>query len=145
MPGSGSADRADTSPKAVLNPPVFFISAALIFTISLLGVIAPTLAQRVFTATQDWILDSFGCFYALCIAIFLVFCIILTVGPLGAIKLGPDHAWTVLALANTPADLGWMVAGLFGMSTGFWLASLGKKSTPMSLARVSSCLIAAGR
>ncbi|MNG25791.1 hypothetical protein D3C84_1106960 [compost metagenome] len=31
------------------------------------------------------------------------------------------------------------------MSTGFWLRSEGKKVTPTSLARVSSCLIAAGR
>ncbi|MCY1466369.1 hypothetical protein D9M71_846590 [compost metagenome] len=33
----------------------------------------------------------------------------------------------------------------WAMSTGFWLVSEGKKVTPMSLARVSSCLIAAGR
>ncbi|MCY1437034.1 hypothetical protein D9M71_531800 [compost metagenome] len=31
------------------------------------------------------------------------------------------------------------------MATGFWLMSDGKNVTPMSLARVSSCLIAAGR
>ncbi|MNQ31662.1 hypothetical protein D3C85_450400 [compost metagenome] len=31
------------------------------------------------------------------------------------------------------------------MSTGFWLRSEGKKVTPTSPARVSSCLIAAGR
>ena len=29
-----------------------------------------------------------------------------------ALKLGPDHAWTVLSLANTPADLGWLAAGV---------------------------------
>jgi len=29
-----------------------------------------------------------------------------------ALKLGPDHAWTLLSLANTPADLAWMVAGV---------------------------------
>ena len=31
------------------------------------------------------------------------------------------------------------------IATGFWLASLGKNSTSTSLARVSNCLIAAGR
>ncbi|MCY1397729.1 hypothetical protein D9M71_127420 [compost metagenome] len=31
------------------------------------------------------------------------------------------------------------------MATGFWLVSEGKKVTPTSWARVSSCLIAAGR
>ena len=29
-----------------------------------------------------------------------------------ALKLGPDHAWTLLSLANTPVDVAWMVAGL---------------------------------
>jgi hypothetical protein len=29
-----------------------------------------------------------------------------------AIKLGPDHAWTVLSLANTSADLAWLAAGV---------------------------------
>jgi hypothetical protein len=29
-----------------------------------------------------------------------------------AMKLGPDHAWTLLSLANAPADLAWMAAGL---------------------------------
>ena len=29
-----------------------------------------------------------------------------------ATKLGLDHAWTVLSLANTPADLAWLAAGL---------------------------------
>lgn len=29
-----------------------------------------------------------------------------------AAKLGPDHAWTVLSLANTPADLAWLAAGM---------------------------------
>ena len=29
-----------------------------------------------------------------------------------ALKLGPEHAWTLLSLANTPADLGWMAAGV---------------------------------
>ena len=31
---------------------------------------------------------------------------------ISAAKLGPDHAWTVLSLANTPADLAWLAAGL---------------------------------
>lgn len=29
-----------------------------------------------------------------------------------AAKLGPDHAWTVLSLANTPADLAWLAVGI---------------------------------
>ena len=33
----------------------------------------------------------------------------------------------------------------WAISTGFWLMSEGKKVTPTSPARVSSCLMAAGR
>lgn len=29
-----------------------------------------------------------------------------------ALKLGPDYAWTLLGLANTPADLAWLAAGM---------------------------------
>ncbi|WP_337244225.1 hypothetical protein [Luteimonas sp. gir] len=29
-----------------------------------------------------------------------------------ALKLGPHHAWTLAGLANTPADLAWLGAGL---------------------------------
>lgn len=31
---------------------------------------------------------------------------------LSAAKLGPVHAWTLLGLANTPADWAWLAAGL---------------------------------
>ena len=31
---------------------------------------------------------------------------------MSAVKLGPDYAWTVLSLANTPADLAWLAAGM---------------------------------
>ena len=31
---------------------------------------------------------------------------------ISALKLGPDFAWTLLGLANTPVDWAWLVAGL---------------------------------
>jgi len=73
-----------------INPPVFFISAVAILGISLFGVSDPSQAGVFFQWLQDQIVDRFGWFYILVVAIFLVFMVGIALSRYGSIKLGPD-------------------------------------------------------
>lgn len=85
-------DAQDETPTTQINPPVFFGAAGFIVFFVLLAVAFPQAADSAFTAVQDWIVNTFGWFYMLAVAGFLVFVIGLAISPYGGIKLGPDHA-----------------------------------------------------
>ncbi len=78
--------------KAQINPPVFFGSAILILAFVIFGATFSDQAASVFSATQSWIVTTFGWFYLLAVAIFLIFCLTLAISPFGQVKLGPDHS-----------------------------------------------------
>jgi len=82
----------DKPNKSEINPPVFFGSAILIIAFVIFAAVFSDTASAVFTATQIWIVDTFGWFYLLAVAIFLIFSLSLAVSSYGAIKLGPDHS-----------------------------------------------------
>lgn len=88
---SPAPDVTDTK-HSQLSPPVFFGSAFLIFALVLFAVFSPDTARNVFGAVQGWITDSFGWFYMLSVAIFLIFALGLAVSSYGEIKLGPDDS-----------------------------------------------------
>lgn len=75
-----------------INPPVFFGSVILIFAVVLFAVSSPDLAGSVFSQTQSWIVDSFGWFYLLAVAVFLLFSLYLALSQYGSIRLGPEHS-----------------------------------------------------
>ncbi len=75
-----------------INPPVFFGSVALIFATVIFSVAAPELAGKLFSNTQSWIVDNFGWFYLLAVAVFLFFSLYLALSRYGDIRLGPDHS-----------------------------------------------------
>ncbi|KHK91924.1 choline transporter [Novosphingobium malaysiense] len=75
-----------------VNPPVFFISAALILAFSFYGVVFTDQAARVFGHVQSWIVEEFGWFYIGAVAGFLIFVLFLMVSRYGDIKLGPDES-----------------------------------------------------
>ncbi|EGL53058.1 choline-glycine betaine transporter [Methylophaga aminisulfidivorans MP] len=81
-----------TTRKAEINPPVFFGSAILIIAFVIFAAFFSDTASSVFTATQSWIVNSFGWFYLLAVGFFLIFSIGLAMSSYGAIKLGPDHS-----------------------------------------------------
>ena len=68
---------AETSPKESLlssiNPPVFFISAALIIAFSLYGGIWTTQAAANFGNVQSWLVTNMGWFYMGVMAFTFVF------------------------------------------------------------------------
>ncbi|KAB7628278.1 BCCT family transporter [Alkalilimnicola sp. S0819] len=85
--------KQQSGPRAVqINPPVFFASAGLILFIVVFAAAAPSVAETVFTGVQGWIVDTFGWFYMLAVAVFLVFSLGLAFSGFGAVKLGPDHS-----------------------------------------------------
>ena len=75
-----------------INPPVFFGSAALIIGFVIFGAIAPDTVGEVFGAVQHWIVETFGWFYMLAVAVFLVFSVGVAASSMGQIKLGPDDS-----------------------------------------------------
>jgi len=75
-----------------VNPPVFFISAALILAFVLFGALFPQQAGQVFAAAQAVIIVDFGWFYVVAVAGFLFFVLFLMLSRYGDVKLGPDDS-----------------------------------------------------
>ncbi len=71
----------------VFIPAFFFILLLVIGTAS-----QPELAGELFTSVLSYITNTFGWFYMLSVAIFLIFIVIVAMSKWGHIKLGPDHA-----------------------------------------------------
>ncbi|HEY9017947.1 BCCT family transporter [Thiomicrospira sp.] len=80
-----------TWPSTVLVP--VFIPAVVVIFLMIVGTLSnPELAGQVFSQTLSYITVSFGWFYMLSVAIFLVFIVSIAFTSWGNIKLGPDHA-----------------------------------------------------
>ncbi|MGD8572653.1 MAG: choline BCCT transporter BetT [Gammaproteobacteria bacterium] len=75
-----------------VNPPVFFGSALLILLFVIFGAALPETAEQLFSTIQSYIVETFGWFYLLAVAVFLVFCMGIAISSYGQIKLGPDHS-----------------------------------------------------
>ena len=75
-----------------VNPPVFFGSALLILAFVIFGAAFPETAETLFGQIQGYIVNTFGWFYLLAVAVFLLFCIGIALSSYGQIKLGPDHS-----------------------------------------------------
>lgn len=83
------ATRAKTS--TILIP--VFVPAVVVIVLLVIGTISnPELAGELFSSTLAYITRTFGWFYMLCVAFFLVFIVSIAFTRWGHIKLGPDHA-----------------------------------------------------
>lgn len=80
-----------TASRFQVNPPVFFLSAALIIAFVLFGALFTDQAAALFTRLQALIVADFGWFYILAVAGFLLFVLFLLFSKYGDIKLGPDE------------------------------------------------------
>ena len=70
-----------------------FVPAAVIMLLLVVGTaMNPEVAGEMFSRVLDFTTDTFGWFYMLATALFLIFIIVLALSPYGNIKLGPDHA-----------------------------------------------------
>ncbi|UAW97897.1 BCCT family transporter [Halopseudomonas nanhaiensis] len=78
--------------KSTILLPVF-APAVIVTLLLVIGTIAnPELAGQAFAATLAYITTTFGWFYMLAVAVFLVFVVLVASSRWGSIKLGPDHA-----------------------------------------------------
>ena len=79
-------------PRSTILLPVF-VPAAVIMLLLVIGTaINPEAAGVLFSDVLAFTTDTFGWFYMLAVALFLLFIIVLAFSPYGGIKLGPDHA-----------------------------------------------------
>lgn len=70
-----------------------FVPSVLVIMLLVVGTISnPALAGDVFSSILSYITRTFGWFYMLCVAFFLVFIVSVAFTRWGHIKLGPDHA-----------------------------------------------------
>ncbi len=70
-----------------------FIPAVVVILLLVVGTISsPELAGKLFATTLSYITETFGWFYMLSVAFFLVFIVSMAMTKWGHIKLGPDHA-----------------------------------------------------
>lgn len=87
---------AATSPKpnwkSTILMPVFIPAVIIIFLLVAGTVSKPELAGAIFSDTLAYVTHTFGWFYMLAVAIFLVFIVVVATSKWGNIKLGPDHA-----------------------------------------------------
>ncbi|NLF53805.1 MAG: BCCT family transporter [Thauera phenolivorans] len=83
---------AASKPGSTILIPVF-APAVIVTLLLVIGTASnPELAGEVFASTLAWITETFGWFYMLAVAIFLVFIVAIGFSRWGSIKLGPDHA-----------------------------------------------------
>ena len=77
---------------ATILLPVFLPAVVVIFLLVLGTISNPELAGELFATALSFITRTFGWFYMLSVAIFLVFVVLVALSRWGNIKLGPDHA-----------------------------------------------------
>ena len=75
-----------------INPPVFYLSAALVLAFVVYGAVFTQNAGQVFNAIQAYIVADFSWLYVASTAGFLFFAVFLMASRYGDIKLGPDDS-----------------------------------------------------
>ena len=88
-PGDTQTPRAR---RMVVDPVVFGASAVLALLFVAYGALMPDRSAALFGAVQGWVVGTFGWFYVLSVAIFLVFAVYLALSAYGSIRLGPDDS-----------------------------------------------------
>ena len=97
-----------------VHNPVFFGSALLIITFVVGALLAPIQASLILGGARAWTLEHAHWFFSGGIAVILAFCVLLTVLPVGRIRLGGESAKPEF---NTPS---WL-AMLFSAGVGIGL------------------------
>ena len=83
--------KTTTRSSTVLIP--VFIPAVIVIFLMLIGTISnPKAAGELFSDVLAYVTKTFGWYYMLAVAFFLIFIVSITFTKWGNIKLGPDHA-----------------------------------------------------
>src|SRR5690554_1003479 len=108
--------KAEHAPRSTILIPVFVPAVAVIFLMVVGTISDPQLAAQLFANTLSYITRTFGWFYMLSVAVFLVFIVTIALTSWGQIKLGPDHAepqYSFLAWFAMLFSAGYGIALLF--------------------------------
>ncbi|KUJ82669.1 high-affinity choline transporter BetT [Microbulbifer flavimaris] len=104
--------------KARFDPPVFYTATGLLLLLVAFAVFFPEKATALFEGMQTTIVDYFGWYYILIVAILLITVVVLGLSRLGDIKLGPEHSKPDYSFAS------WL-AMLFSAGIGIGLLFFG--------------------
>ena len=77
--------------RSTILMPVFIPTAIVMILLVIGASINPTAASNLFGEVLSFTTETFGWFYMLATALFLIFIVVLAFSPYGNIKLGPDH------------------------------------------------------
>ncbi|MEQ9865924.1 choline transporter [Pectobacterium aroidearum] len=100
MPASETTTQQDR-----LNPVVFYTSAGLILTFSLMTMLFNKEANAWITHALNWVSATFGWYYLLAATLYIVFVIFIASSRFGSIKLGPEQSKPEFSLMSWAAML----------------------------------------
>ncbi|WP_113627739.1 choline transporter [Pectobacterium peruviense] len=100
MPASETTTQQDR-----LNPVVFYTSAGLILTFSLMTMLFNKEANEWITHALNWVSATFGWYYLLAATLYIVFVIFIASSRFGSIKLGPEQSKPEFSLMSWAAML----------------------------------------
>ncbi|MBN3133609.1 choline transporter [Pectobacterium brasiliense] len=100
MPASEMTTQQDR-----LNPVVFYTSAGLILTFSLMTMLFNQEANAWITHALNWVSATFGWYYLLAATLYIVFVIFIASSRFGSIKLGPEQSKPEFSLMSWAAML----------------------------------------
>ncbi|MDY4388802.1 choline transporter [Pectobacterium aroidearum] len=100
MPASETTTQQDR-----LNPVVFYTSAGLILTFSLMTMLFNKEANAWITHALNWVSATFGWYYLLAATLYIVFVIFIATSRFGSIKLGPEQSKPEFSLMSWAAML----------------------------------------
>src|SRR5690554_7157592 len=122
-------EKTAKQPRHMILFPVFIPAVALVFLMVVGTISKPELAATFFSDMLLFVTRTFGWFYMLSVAIFLVFIVSIALSRWGRIKLGPDHAEPQYSF------LSWF-SMLFAAGYGVALLFLDRKSTRLNSSHV---------
>ncbi|WP_044599966.1 choline BCCT transporter BetT, partial [Cronobacter sakazakii] len=93
------------SEKNRINPVVFYTSAALILTFSLVTIFFSELSAAWIQTAVNWVSATFGWYYMLAATLYIVFVIFMACSRYGDIKLGPEQSKPEFSLLSWSAML----------------------------------------
>ena len=93
------------SEKDRINPVVFYFSAGLILTFSLVTILYSEQAGAWIQTAVNWVSSTFGWYYMLAATLYIVFVLFMACSRFGAIKLGPEQSKPEFSLLSWSAML----------------------------------------
>jgi choline/glycine/proline betaine transport protein len=78
--------------RETIHPVVFPVSAGVIIVFVVFGAVFSETADTVLGGMQVWLVDTFGWFMIGGVALMLIFCVYMIIGPYAKVRLGPDDS-----------------------------------------------------